>query len=93
MCAGVLLAEPGLGIGVLDSVVGVCERFVGVFARGTGGVPFCRDVLPLADCLLAVEGEFDLVEVALLLEVLNFFTERGRREDGDVGCEGGVWSR
>lgn len=88
--AGVLLVEPGLRGEVLDAVIGVCERFVGVFARATGGGPFCREVLPFADCLLAAEGELDLVEAVLLLEVLNFFTERGRRDEGDVGWDGGV---
>lgn len=92
--AGVLLVEPGLRGGVLDVVIGVCERPVGVFARATGAGPFCHEVLPFAGCLFAVEGgELDLVDAALVLEGLYLFTERGRREWGDVGCDGGVvWS-
>lgn len=93
MCDGVLLAEPGVCIGVFDVAVGVCMRLVGVLEPATAGGPFCRDVLPVAGCLLEAEGEFDLVEAALLLELLKFFTERGRREEGDVGCDGGVWPR
>jgi hypothetical protein len=74
MCAGVLLVEPWLCVGVLDIVAGVCERLVGVFARVTGGGPFCREVLPFAGCLLAEEGELDLVDTELLLDALSFFT-------------------
>jgi hypothetical protein len=88
MLAGVLLVEPGAAlVGVLDLVVGVLARFVGVWARVEGNGPFFRGVRPVAESRFVVdEGELDLVDAGLLrLDGLTFFTERGSREEGDVG--------
>ena len=81
--------EPdGLEFCVLDRLLGVLDRVVGVFARDAS-VPCCLEVLPLAGPYFKAAGEFERVESLLRLEeLLILFIIIGRREVGDVGGVG-----
>lgn len=85
---GFRLEPDGLELCVLDKLLGVMDRVVGVFARAASD-PCCLDVLPLAGPYFAAAGELGRVESLLgFEELLILFIIIGRREVGDVGGVG-----